>query len=136
MLEVVVPIALDKQRQMVFDLNAFAAYEEATGKCFLDTVASLFTAVQESAGDAFALMRRISLVDVRALLWAALSQEDPSLTVQQVGKMVNPGNMLDVLAAFLNGHAANLPDASELPEAATPQNAPSTAASGGAVSGQ
>ena len=41
-----IPIMLDVGRMMVFNANTMCAYEEATGKFFLDTVASLYEAMK------------------------------------------------------------------------------------------
>jgi hypothetical protein len=71
-------INLDKPREMVFDLNAMAAYEDATGK------------------SAFAISENINAGSIRALLWATLMHEDDTLTIKDVGKMIHPGNMQEI----------------------------------------
>lgn len=71
-------INLDKPRKMKLDLNAMAAYEEATGK------------------SAFDIGKNISATNIRALLWASLIHEDDTLTIKDVGAMINTSNMQEI----------------------------------------
>ena len=71
-------INLDKPRSLRFDLNAMAAYEDATGK------------------SAFAIGDNISATSIRALLWASLIHEDKTLTLEQVGSLIDTGNMTEI----------------------------------------
>jgi hypothetical protein len=75
-------IDLDKPRKLVFDLNAMAHYESATGKSAL--------AIGESTG----------ATELRALLWACLIHEDEELSVSDVGKLINAQNMAIVAKAL------------------------------------
>ena len=79
---VIVSLALDKERTLKFDLNAFAELEDVYG----------------SMEQAFAAMQSVSMKAARTLLWAGLLHEDESLTPRKVGAMVT----LDKLAQFLN----------------------------------
>ena len=88
-----VEVELDKKRKLLIDLNAMCAFEEQTGKKFLDVADSL------SKGDFPAM------TDFRALFWSALIHEDPELTVDKVGEMINPSDM-DKLAQSIS---ANMP---------------------------
>jgi len=103
-------IELDKQRTMRMDLNALSDYERVTGKSIM------------SGG--FAL-DKLAVSDVRALLWAALVQDDESLTERQVGAMLHTGNLTEVTAAITSLMRASLPESEEggdespLPEEAT-----------------
>lgn len=71
-------IELDKPRKLRLDLNAMCQFEQATGK-------SLFNS---GVGT--------SATDMRALLWACLLGDDPTLTLEQVGAMISVDNMADV----------------------------------------
>jgi len=71
-------IDLDKPRSLRFDLNAMAAYEDATGK------------------SAFAIGDNISATSIRALLWACLIHVDDTLTIEQVGRLIHTGNMQEI----------------------------------------
>ena len=77
-------INLDKPRKLVFDLNAMAAYEEATGKSA--------TQIGENAG----------AIGLRALLWACFLHEDETLTLKEVGKLITAENMNDVAKQLNN----------------------------------
>jgi hypothetical protein len=86
-----VTIAGEKQ-ELVFDLNTMAAFEEASGVFFLDFVYALhahFTEQQLTDKDAMAklskeavaerfmrVITKLSIKNVRALLWAALHTYD------------------------------------------------------------
>lgn len=67
-----VPITLDKERQLRFDLNALADADEVAGKSISEFL----------AGD------RVGLSAIRALLWAGLKGEDRRLTVEQAGQLM------------------------------------------------
>jgi len=136
-----------EDRVMLFNANTFAAYEEATGKFFLDTAATLFDAMKpflearkaralRAAGatedlavpdtTVFDVLRKVSIKDLRALLWASLHVYDahgePSwpLTVHEVGRLLRPADIPPIFTAFLNGQAANSPTAEEVGESKAP----------------
>lgn len=90
-----IPIELDRPRRLCFDFNAFAAYEEATGKNVL--AGGLQEDLQSVRG-------------VRALLWAALLHEDPELTQQQVGAMLHLGNVGEMTGRLRDALTQALPD--------------------------
>lgn len=73
-------ILLDKEREIVFDLNAMCRYEEATGK------------------NAFEGMQNLKASDLRALLWACL--HDKKLTLEDVGAMITADNMGQISEAL------------------------------------
>lgn len=75
-----VKVKLDKERTLRLDLNAMVRFEQASGKSLL----------KQSTWDT------LSIADIRSLLWACLLHEDPELTVEQVGSMIHPGNMVQV----------------------------------------
>jgi len=144
-----VPVMLDKERYMLFNANTMVAYEEATGKFFLDTVASLYDALQpvfeararKKAGAeeddnanvviALRVMRRVPIRELRALLWASLheynAQGEPfwPLTIAQVGRLLKPGAVLPIFTSFMRGQSANAPTKEEMGES---QALPETAA--------
>lgn len=69
-----VQITLDKERNLILDLNAMVAFEKASGK-------TLFGAVT------------ISAEYLRDMLWACLLAEDPAITPDDVGRLVSMGNL-------------------------------------------
>lgn len=77
-----VMISLDKERTIVFDLNAMCRYEEVTGKNLFD--GSITTENLTSAKD------------LRALLWACLAADDGDLTLEQVGALITIHNMVNI----------------------------------------
>lgn len=79
-----IPIVLDKGRNLRLDFNAIATAEELTGKNIL------------AAG----ALTEPSARDVRALLFAMLKHEDANLTLEDVGAMLHPGNVLAVTQAI------------------------------------
>lgn len=76
-----VKIMLDKERSLLYDLNAFALIEEA------------YDGVQ-NAMDALA---QGSVKAMRCILWAGLVHEDEALTQKQVGAMVNLASMTELV---------------------------------------
>jgi hypothetical protein len=72
-----IPIYLDKLRHLKFDLNSFCLLEERFG--------TIEKALQE--------LERGVLRAVRTILWVGLSHEDPELTEEDAGKLVNIGNL-------------------------------------------
>jgi len=89
-----VTINLDKERHLTLNLNAMVAFEKATGK-------SLF---QPDS------LKEMTASDIRALLWACMLQEEPALTLEQVGAMITFDNMAEVNQAIAKAWEVNSPD--------------------------
>lgn len=137
-----------KKRTMVFNANTMCAYEEATGKFFLDTVARLYDALKVTVKtedgkepspdlkDAVAkaddkksgmeIMRRVPMTDLRALLWASLHEYDEigepywPESIAKVGRVLNFGLVPAVFLAFISGQSKNAPGKDELGESPAP----------------
>lgn len=111
-----VAIKLDRERHLQMDLNAMIAFEEATGKSFLD-IASL-----NSMGPK----------ELRALLWASLKHEDPELTLEKAGTLITAASlneMAEIIATVVSpGGDSPLPGsgptARPAQASATPTSAP------------
>ena len=145
--EMTVPLKLGNETYtMRFTGNTMVAYEEATDKFFMDTVSSLYDVVfpkghVDDEGRPTAtrvtgleLVRKISIKELRALLWATLHDYDDKgdpvwpLTVTQVGSRLNFQNISYVFIRFLTGVSANSPSGGELGEpAAAPMTPPDAA---------
>jgi len=80
----VIAVTLDKERHLRMDWNAMYKAEEALTKRRGGAWVSM-----QSLGD----ITRLSIADMRSVIWAALSHEDESLTESQVGAMIHMGNM-------------------------------------------
>jgi hypothetical protein len=74
-----VEVELDKVRKIFFDLNALGELEERLGVP-LDELQNV----------------KLSIKNVRTLIWAGLIHEDEDLTEQYVGKLVHVGNLQHV----------------------------------------
>jgi hypothetical protein len=78
-----IPIMLDKQRHLKFDLNAFAEIEELYG----------------SVDRAMDALEKGSIKALRAMLWAGLIHEElddngnPTITPRQVGSLINVADL-------------------------------------------
>ncbi len=85
-----VEIKLDKPRVLKFSVNALALFEEKSGG----------RGVQESMKD----MQKRGLLfrDLRLMTWAALRHEQPDLTVEAAGDIMecNPGSLADLAEAL------------------------------------
>ena len=93
-----VKIILDKERMMKFDLNAMAAFEEATGK-------NLFDGSFQGGN--------MSSKDLRAMLWACLLHEDDTLTEKQVGSWVTVDNMVGIAAKLSEAFEVAMPESGD-----------------------
>lgn len=105
-----VKVALDKERTLLFDLNAMVAFEGATGRNLMDGTFD---------------SSNMSTKDLRAMLWACLVHEDDALTEKQVGSWITPDNMLEVASKLNEAFEAAMPE-SKGKEAAPLAKAPST----------
>lgn len=87
-----VGIELDRSRRIRFDLNAAAEAEEWLGKKFLELFIwngrPVFDAADSQEEKLEKMLRHYGAREIRALLWAGLRHEDPSLTLRQVGELV------------------------------------------------
>jgi len=130
--ETVIPIMLDKVREMRFDGNGMVAYENETGKFFLDTVASLYDILRpltenrradpDAKVNVLDLVRKVPMVDLRALVWSAVHEYDAKdeprwpLTIKQVGRYVTMAKIPEIFTKFLQGQMANSPTREEMGE--------------------
>ena len=105
-----VKIVLDKERTLLFDLNAMVAFEEATGRSLMDGTLD---------------SSNMSTRDLRAMLWACLTHEDDALTEKQVGSWITPDNMLEVASKLNEAFVVAMPESGDK-EAAPLAEAPST----------
>ena len=82
-------IELDKKRTLTFTLNAMVKFEEARGK-----------PIFKQDGSA---------ADIRALLWSGLLKDDPKLTLEQAGSLVDESNMAYVSDKIAEAWGRSLP---------------------------
>lgn len=79
-----VEIELDKIRHLRFDMNAWYDIEEKTGIDLRSTTVA-----------------KLKVGHLRAVVWACLRHEDPDLTLEVVGSLIDLGN-LDYVSERLN----------------------------------
>lgn len=94
-----VKIVLDKERNLLFDFNAFSELEDVYG----------------SAEKAFDKLQKGSIKALRTLLWAGLVHEDESLTEKAVGKMLGLADVKYVSEKITDALKVSAPE----PEAET-----------------
>lgn len=92
-----IKVELDKERNLLMDLNAMVAFEDKTGKSML------------SMSDLSSLTAK----DIRAMLWSCLIHEDENLAIEQVGKMIHTGNMNEVNEKLNKAWGDAIPEAEE-----------------------
>ncbi len=145
--EMTIPLRLgDRDLTMRFEANTMIAYEEVTGRFFMDTVMNLYEVVfpkghEDAEGRPVQvrvsgrdIVRRVSMVDLRAMLWASLhdydAKDDPvwPLTISQVGRLLNFQNLPSVFVKFLTGVSSNSPTEEELGESSAEPGATTAAA--------
>lgn len=78
-----IPIELDKQRHMRMDWNAMYLAEESISKRSPGKWVSI---------QSFTDLTKVSVADIRSLIWASLVHEDKDLTEWDVGRMIHAGN--------------------------------------------
>ena len=91
-----VSVQLDKPRTLVLDFNAYCRVEEVTGVSLL--VGQL----------AFTSMRVM-----RAIVWAGLLHEDPTLSLEFVGDLLQDADAEVVLGKIYTAYGFSLPDLDE-----------------------
>jgi len=83
-----IPIMLDRERMLRYDMNAYSEFETAAG----ETLFKFFGKYQGVPGHL--LIQTIGVKNVRLLLWAGLIHEDPGLSIAKVGDLMDlaPGD--------------------------------------------
>jgi hypothetical protein len=94
-----VPITLDRERHVVLSFNALCDVEKAIGR-------------NPFAMDADSQIDLSSPNTIRAYLWAGLRHEDPTLTLEQTGDLLESteGGWVSAMAAIAQALEAALPD--------------------------
>jgi hypothetical protein len=90
-----VTIALDKERRLRYDLNAMCMVEELTGESLMD------------------LMRKPTIKNMRTVIWAGLIHEDPAITQEAVGNLIDLGELKDVIRLIHKALGLDIPAADE-----------------------
>lgn len=93
------------ERTIKFTLNAMAELEDRYG----------------SVDEAFKQLDNNSIKAVRCILWAGLIHEDPDLTEQQVGNLIDIQYMQELMASLGEAFDADIPEPEKLPETAEPK---------------
>lgn len=93
------------ERTIKFTLNALAELEDRYG----------------SVDEAFKQLDNNSIKAVRCILWAGLIHEDPELTEQQVGNLIDIQYMQELMASLGEAFDADMPEPEKLPENAEPK---------------
>ena len=91
-----IPIMLDKPRNLRFGYNAICDYETVSGERFTNLSKNELTCSQ-----------------LRVLLWASLRHEDPTLTLEMVGDMMGFSGLSEIAKDVTKAIAAALPDQKE-----------------------
>lgn len=93
------------ERTIKFTLNAMAELEDRYG----------------SVEEAFKQLDNNSIKAVRCILWAGLIHEDPDLTEQQVGNLIDIQYMQELMASLGDAFDADMPKDEKLPESTEPK---------------
>lgn len=94
------------KRTLVFDLNAMAELEDRYG----------------SVDEAFAQLDKNSIKAIRCILWAGLIHEDPELTEQKVGSLIDMQYLQDLMGSLGTAFNKDMPVASNVPQAGSNPN--------------
>jgi hypothetical protein len=93
------------ERTIKFTLNALAELEDRYG----------------SVDEAFKQLDNNSIKAVRCILWAGLIHEDPELTEQQVGNLIDIQYMQELMASLNDAFESDMPVAEKLPDNVEPK---------------
>ena len=128
-----VPIQLDKPRNLLLNMNAMIEFENATGMDFLEfsgrmerrATADARKAAWESGKTTTIvdgkeenipapnpddlLLPDLSMKELRAMLWCLLVHEDDKLTLKQVGSLLDLENMTEICGALVKAQQINAP---------------------------
>lgn len=88
-----ITIELDRPRRLVLDLNAMCEWETATGKNLAQ------------------IGKTASVTEIRRLLWVMLKADDPAITLEQAGALVDLDNMGEVSEALRGAVKVAMPEA-------------------------
>lgn len=102
-----ITVELDKPRTLILDFNAFAAFREATGKELPDLVSGLYKFDEQTGALIADKAAWMTSGQILAMVWAGLLHEDPSLTMQQVGRYMSGRNHTELFAAALESMNGN-----------------------------
>ena len=131
-------VTLDgKKYKLHFDLNTFEAFETATSKHFLEFLASMQEALASipklkldkngsplppKPDEMFGFLRKLSIKDLRAFVWAALHDYDRNgepvwpLTIGQMGRLVTTETIPMIISLVMKGTQDNSPSPDDLKE--------------------
>jgi len=87
-------IELDRPRRIIFNLNALAELEEV-----YDTFQGAVEKIQKGSFSA-----------IRALLYAGLKEDDPEITLDTAGSLVDLGNLEGIVSRLTKALESALPD--------------------------
>lgn len=91
-----ITLNLDKPRRLRFSMNSLVAIQEATGL------------EPEDIGKAFT--GKLKFATIRLLLWAMLADEPDELTLKQVGAMITPERLPEIIQAITTAYGDSLPE--------------------------
>lgn len=87
------------KRTLKYDLNAMAEMEDKYG----------------SVDEAFKKLEQNSIKAVRFFLWAGLVHDDPSLTEQQVGSLIDMRYLSNIMNTLTDAFDSDMPKKDEVP---------------------
>lgn len=93
--------AVGQRWRLVYSFNALCALEEQTGRGFAELSKSL------------ADPAKVRLADIRAVLWAGLIDNHPSVTIKQVGDIIGEIKATKAFELFNRALVLAFPEASE-----------------------
>ena len=95
------PIKLDKERHIVFDLNAMANFQERYGD-----FEKVFDAIVPEDG-------KMDIIELRYVLYQGLIHEDENITEKEVARMVTTRNITEVAGILGDALVGALPEVEE-----------------------
>jgi hypothetical protein len=127
-----IKVTLDRERHLIYDINANIAFEDSTGKTLIETM-------QQVAADARAAAKEgrppkmPSTRTIRALLYAGLRSEtldadgnetEGTLTEHQIGAMLQFGELMDLIKMIGEAFSRSMEGLPSEPVTENPRKAP------------
>ncbi|KOA76595.1 hypothetical protein ADU78_05785 [Clostridium botulinum] len=92
-------VILDKERKVVYDLNALCSLEEKYGS--LDKAIEKVSPKEGLPG----------MKDIRYMFYLGLKNDDETLTEEKVGSLITLNNIYDIIEVIGNAMTGSLPEA-------------------------
>ncbi|HEY3378536.1 MAG TPA: hypothetical protein VGL77_13675 [Armatimonadota bacterium] len=121
-----IPVDLDKRRYFFLSMNSYAAIDDELGRegAWVEVLETLLSQPET---------KTVPIKTFRLILWAGLIDDDPELTLQQVGALLDFAAFVRVSLQINQALSGQLPDAPATSPEGDDPNAPAGPSGNGAT---